>query len=69
MQVNGEAIYGTRPWKVFGEGPAIESAAPISAQGFNEGKGKPFGAEDIRFTVKGKTFTPLCWVGRQGTKP
>jgi alpha-L-fucosidase len=56
MQVNSEAIYGTRPWKVFGEGPAIESAAPISAQGFNEGKGKPFGAEDIRFTLKGKTL-------------
>jgi alpha-L-fucosidase len=56
MQVNSEAIYGTRPWKVFGEGPAIESAAPISAQGFNEGKGKPFGAEDIRFTTKGKTL-------------
>ncbi|WP_439697874.1 alpha-L-fucosidase [Mucilaginibacter sp. AW1-7] len=56
MQVNGEAIYGTRPWKVFGEGPAIESAAPINAQGFNEGKGKPFVAEDIRFTVKGKSL-------------
>jgi len=21
LQLNGEAIYGTRPWKVFGEGP------------------------------------------------
>jgi len=63
MQVNSEAIYGTRPWKVFGEGPAIDSAAPISAQGFNEGKGKPFGAEDIRFTTKGKTLyaTMLGW--------
>ncbi|GGB18228.1 alpha-L-fucosidase [Mucilaginibacter rubeus] len=56
MQVNSEAIYGTRPWTVFGEGPATDSAAPINAQGFNEGKGKPFGAEDIRFTVKGKTL-------------
>lgn len=63
VQVNSEAIYGTRPWKVFGEGPAIESAAPISAQGFNEGKGKPFGAEDFRFTTKGKTLyaTMLGW--------
>lgn len=56
MQINSEAIYSTRPWKVFGEGPAMESAAPISAQGFNEGKGKPFEAEDIRFTTKGKTL-------------
>ncbi|WPU94849.1 alpha-L-fucosidase [Mucilaginibacter sabulilitoris] len=63
MQVNSEAIYGTRPWKVFGEGPATDSAAPISAQGFNEGKGKPFGAQDIRFTVKGKTLyaTMMGW--------
>ncbi|RXK85525.1 alpha-L-fucosidase [Filimonas effusa] len=52
MEINSEAIYGTRPWKVFGEGPAMEEAAPLSAQGFNEGKGKPFGATDIRFTQK-----------------
>jgi alpha-L-fucosidase len=56
MDVNSESIFGTRPWKVFGEGPAIASAAPISAQGFNEGKGKPFTAEDIRFTQKGNTL-------------
>jgi alpha-L-fucosidase len=53
MKTNGEAIYGTRPWKVFGEGPAMESAPKIETQGFNEGKGKPFTAEDFRFTAKG----------------
>lgn len=52
MTVNRECIYDTRPWKIFGEGPAQEHAAPLSAQGFNEGKGKPFTAEDIRFTTK-----------------
>jgi len=51
MDVNKECIFGTRPWKVFGEGPASEGAA-LSAQGFNEGKGKPFSAEDVRFTTK-----------------
>ncbi|WP_077919787.1 alpha-L-fucosidase [Spirosoma sp. 209] len=56
MAVNKESIFGTRPWRVFGEGPALESAAPLSAQGFNEGKGKPFGPEDIRFTQKGNTL-------------
>ncbi len=63
MQVNGESIYGTRPWKLFGEGPAQENAAALSAQGFNEGKGKPFGAEDIRYVTKGKTLfaTALGW--------
>lgn len=63
MQINSESIYGTRPWKFFGEGPAIEAAAPLNAQGFNEGKGKPFGAQDIRFVTKGKTLyaTLLDW--------
>jgi alpha-L-fucosidase len=55
MDVNRECIFGTRPWKVFGEGPATEGA-PIKAQGFNEGKGKPFTAEDVRFTTKGDTL-------------
>ncbi len=63
MALNSEAIYGTRPWITFGEGPAIAGAAPISAQGFNEGKGKPFVAEDIRFTTKANTLyaTLLGW--------
>jgi alpha-L-fucosidase len=56
MKVNAACIFDTRPWKVFGEGPAITDAAPLSAQGFNEGKGKPFGAADMRFTTKGDTL-------------
>lgn len=50
MAVNKEGIFGTRPWKVFGEGPASDGA-PINAQGFNEGKGKAFTADDVRFTA------------------
>ncbi|TSD67056.1 alpha-L-fucosidase [Inquilinus sp. KBS0705] len=60
MQLNKESIYATRPWKVFGEGPAIESAAPLSAQGFNEGKGKPFTSQDIRFTTKGEILYAIA---------
>ena len=63
MEINSEAIYSTRPWKFFGEGPATEDVAPLSAEGFNEGKGKPFTAEDIRFTTKGRSlyaFTLGC---------
>jgi alpha-L-fucosidase len=55
MAINSEAIYATRPWKVFGEGPATDGA-PISAQGFNEGKGQPTTAADFRFTTKGDTL-------------
>jgi alpha-L-fucosidase len=50
MEVNKEAILATRPWKTFGEGPA-SAGNNLSAQGFNEGKGKPFTAEDVRYTV------------------
>lgn len=57
MDVNLQAIVSTRPWRVFGEGPASEGA-PISAQGFNEGKSKPFTTGDIRYTASkdGKTL-------------
>ncbi|KAA2239368.1 alpha-L-fucosidase [Chitinophaga agrisoli] len=53
MALNSDAIYDTRPCNVFGEGPAMEDAAPLSRQGFNEGKGKPFTSADLRFTTKG----------------
>lgn len=55
MDINKECIFGTRPWKIFGEGPASEGAA-LSGQGFNEGQGKPFTADDVRFTVKGDSL-------------
>ncbi len=63
MQANGESIYGTRPWRVLGEGPALAHAAPLTAQGFNEGKGEPLGAHDIRFVTKGDVLyaTALGW--------
>jgi len=52
MAVNSEGIYDTRPWHVLGEGPALETVAPTEGAGFNEGKNKPFTAQDIRFTTK-----------------
>jgi alpha-L-fucosidase len=63
MKANSESIYGTRPWGIFGEGPAQEAAAQLSAQGFNEGKGKSFTHEDIRFNVKGDALyaTAMGW--------
>lgn len=53
----------TRPWKIFGEGPAQQAAAALNAQGFNEGKGKPFTCEDIRFATKGDVLyaTAMGW--------
>lgn len=44
---NGEAIYATRPWRRYGEGPtrAVEGAQ-------NEDAAKPFTVRDIRYTTK-----------------
>ena len=55
---NGEAIYGTRPWTIFGEGPTAVVEGP-----FADTKRKAFTAEDIRFTRKGATLyaIALAW--------
>jgi alpha-L-fucosidase len=45
MQTNGEAIYETRPWKVYGEGPNS-----IKAGSFQGGSVSKLGEKDIRFT-------------------
>lgn len=52
MDIHEESVFGTRPWKVFGEGPVAESSNPLNAQGFNEGKHQPYTSEDIRFVTK-----------------
>lgn len=52
IKANGESIFGTRPWKIFGEGPAMDEVASLEDQGFNEGKNKPFTSADFRFTTK-----------------
>jgi alpha-L-fucosidase len=50
LKVNGEAIYATRPWKVYGEGPSTVSAEKGSFGGQRDVQKEPFTAEDIRFT-------------------
>ncbi|MDL2309871.1 alpha-L-fucosidase [Parabacteroides sp. OttesenSCG-928-B22] len=55
MEVNGEGIYATRPWKVFGEGPDAESTVALNAQGFNEGRIDKYTEKEVRYTSKGKT--------------
>jgi alpha-L-fucosidase len=58
MQVNGEAIYGTRPWRVFGSGPSAENTGTDAK--FNERGRKDLTAEDFRFTTRGKTLFAFC---------
>ena len=45
MQVNGEAIYETRPWKVYGEGPNMVKAGSFQGESVSK-----LGPKDIRFT-------------------
>ena len=51
LNVNGEAIYGTRPWRVYGEGPT-----KVAAGSFHDTDTTRYTAEDFRFTAKGKVL-------------
>jgi alpha-L-fucosidase len=60
LAVNGEAIYGTRPWRIFGEGPATEVTASTADAKFNEARRKELGPQDVRYTTKGPVLYALC---------
>jgi len=49
LKVNGDAIYGTHPWKVQGEGPTPAAKNPA------EERKQLFQSSDIRFTAKDDT--------------
>ena len=53
MDVNSVSIYGTRPWKTFGEGPLAEASNPLNSQGFNEGNN--YSSADVRFVERNDT--------------
>ncbi len=62
LKVNGEAIYGTRYWTIYGEGETTVGTGHMS-----ERESKPFTAADIRFTTKGDALYAIClgWPGDQ----
>jgi len=51
--INGEAIYGSRPWLVYGEGP-VQVKGGAFKENFN------FSANDIRFTTRGPTLYAIA---------
>jgi alpha-L-fucosidase len=57
QQINSEAIKGTRPWTIYGEGPSVDSAAQLPAYQLNRIKFQP---TDIRFTTKGDTLYAIA---------
>jgi alpha-L-fucosidase len=58
LNVNGEAIYGTRPWRIYGEGPT-----KVAAGSFHDTDTANYTAEDFRFTTKGDVLYTigLAW--------
>ena len=54
---NGEGIYGSRPWKIYGEKPS--NSQVVKSASFNEEKVK-YSARDIRFTTKSDTLYAFC---------
>ncbi|PWJ37944.1 alpha-L-fucosidase [Sediminitomix flava] len=51
FKINGEAIYNTRTWKIYGEGPQKIVEGHLS-----ENKNPEAVAEDIRFTINGNNL-------------
>ncbi len=58
LSVNGEAIYGTRPWRIYGEGPT-----KVAAGSFHDTDTANYTPEDFRFTAKGDVLFAigLAW--------
>jgi alpha-L-fucosidase len=52
LDVNGEAIYGTRPWTRYGEGPYYD-VPTADGRGADDPPSESFTAKEIRFTTKG----------------
>ncbi|HZQ95792.1 MAG TPA: alpha-L-fucosidase [Candidatus Sulfotelmatobacter sp.] len=47
LKVNGEAIYGTRSWRIFGEGPT-----KVQEGAFHDTDTQSYTPQDIRFTTR-----------------
>jgi alpha-L-fucosidase len=62
LAVNGEAIYSTRPWKVYGEGPT-----EVFEGAFQDTQREGFTAQDVRFTSRGNVLYAIClgWPGEE----
>ena len=55
MKVNGEAVYGARTWRKFGEGPT-----QIVEGQFSDGIQKNFTSRDFRFTTRDGALYVFC---------
>ncbi|MBI4890275.1 MAG: alpha-L-fucosidase [Acidobacteria bacterium] len=67
IAVNGEGIYATRPWKVYGEGPSTKKKEAGRFGGLKDVPDSGYTAEDFRFTASkdGRTLYAFC-LGKPG---
>ena len=67
LKVNGEAIFETRPWVSYGEGPTVMEKAGH----FSEHKEVEYTPDDIRFTCRDNLLyaTFLGWPGEKTIIP
>ena len=60
IPANGEGIYGTRPWKIYGEGPSTKKENQKKGTFGGLSDVRPFLPADIRFTTRGNTLFAFC---------
>ena len=66
LNVNGEAVYGTRTWEIYGEGPQKITEGHLS-----ENENPEATAQDLRYTTKGDTLYAIVldWLGKKAVFP
>jgi len=62
LRINGEAIYATTPWQIYGEGPT-----QVADGAFSDTNRSDFTGQDVRFTTRGDTLYAIvmAWPGPQ----
>lgn len=82
LKINGEAIYGTRPWKVYGDGKSVRGEAIETVDGelrnatesqkhgehFNQRTTATpaFSHDEVRYTTKGDAFYIIVMNPKEG---
>jgi alpha-L-fucosidase len=68
LDVNGEAIYGSRPWTRYGEGPYYDSPpAKFVPPGPDDPPNESYTSKEVRFTTKNGALYAIVmdWPGEQ----
>lgn len=67
LNINGEAIYGSSPWKVWGEHSPQTQQRQLNAGHYNEERDLQYNHRDMRFTTKGDCVYAILfdWPGME----